>query len=855
MDEPQSDVRSQMAALRSLLAEIEARCAEAPLSGHAPDCALFARALESLHAVELALLRIQGQAGGRADGGERASLPEEGWFKEMAGVLPVGVMKLSLTGQIVYANDRLLDMFGVTRAELESGLFMWEFLSPGGQNRLSGAVEWLRSGGTLAPTIYRVHRKDGTRFAVEVIGAPTQNAPGRMTGFWGIVRDVSLELRERDMQEIRTRLRLSLASVSHLGRAMDLLLEASLALEGIDSGCVYVVGSEPRNSSVVSARGLSEEFVRFVEKRGVDPSHGRRGHLSLPTRSVKVGYEDLARMPDSTPRDEGLRSMLMVPLKQDEVPVALLVVGSHTEDDISGETQEALEAMVDQVTAVIARIKAEEDRRRAVERFEALFDTAPLALYVLDTEGRVLMWNEAATRMFGWDASEVLGQLPPFIDDTNREEFRENLRCALSASVEYRREFERRHRDGRMLNIRIYAAVLHDDRGAPSGLLAVTEDVTELKRAFEAKLRMGRLESLGALAGGIAHDFNNVLMIIAGNLSLAQMETDPEVRGQLLAEAQDATQRAVGLTSRLVTFAKGGAPVKEEVDLEAIITQVAERVLGGSNVQFELDLKASSRVEADPVQLREAIRSLVLNAKEAMPDGGVVRFFTEDVSEPDENPLVHISISDTGRGIPPELLERIFDPYFSTKSDNVGMGLAGAHSIITQHGGRISVESKSGVGSRFDIFLPASRPVKPGSRQEEVAVAGADGSCRVLVVDDEDMVRTLLVRMLERLGFSAVTCSSGEEAVQIYQDAIEAGQPFAAVITDLVMPAGMDGVKTAASLRAIDPKVKVIASSGYSDDPAMARCEDFGFSGAVRKPYTLDSLREALGRCGLESAD
>lgn len=851
MDELHSPVRSQIDTLRKILADIEAQCAEVPPAGRALDPGLLMRAMESLRGVEAGLLRIQQQEGGFVDG---RSLPEEAWFEEMARVLPVGVSKVSRDGEIVYANDRLLRMFGIARTDLEAGLSLWALISGADQSRLSADLERLRSGEVLEPTVYHVHRKDGAPFAVEVISAPTHDLLDNMTGFWGILRDVSEELREREMNRARIHLRLGLASVSDLGQAMDMLLQASLALEGVDCGCVHVKWSDQRDSCVMAAQGVSEDFIRFVERRAVDPTHGGRGPVPLPSRAISLTHEELSRMPDPAPRDEGLRSLVMLPLWQDDVPLALLIVGSHTADEISVETREALKDMVDQVTAVIARIKAEEGCRRAVERFEALFKTAPLALYVLDPGGRVLMWNEAATRMFGWEPSEVLGGLPPFIDDTNRDEFQENLQRALSGAVEYRREFERRRRDGRMLTIRIYAAVLHDDNGSPAGLLAIVEDVTELKRAAEAKLRMGRLESLGALAGGIAHDFNNVLMIISGNLSLAQMEPDPVVRSQLLTEAQDAAQRAVGLTSRLVTFAKGGAPVKEEVDLEAIINRVADRVLGGSGVRSELDLKASFRVDADPVQLREAIRSLVLNAKEAVPDGGVVRISTEDGVDPQGSPLVHIAISDTGQGIPPELMERIFDPYFSTKPAGVGMGLAGAHSIITQHGGSISVESRLGEGSCFHIFLPARSPQKPEVVEHGAATAKAAAG-RVLVVDDEELVRSLLLRMLERLGFSAVACSSGEEAVQTYRSAVETGQPFAAVITDLLMPAGMDGLKTAAALREIDPRVKVIVSSGYSDDAAVARYEDFGFSAAVKKPYTLDSLREALRSCGLEPAD
>jgi PAS domain S-box-containing protein len=845
MDEQHTDVLVQLEDIRNILADLRARCPVGHVQEQA-DSELPGSTNEGLEAVAAGLSRIETSLERRLT--EEFSRDNH-WFREMADFIPEGVLKLDGDGTVVYANDVLLQMFGLTRADLVAGLKMADFLALGEFERVQQTIALLAEGKAPQPSRYNACRIDGSALIIEALGSPTQDAAGRVMGFWGVIRDVTLEHLAEKRAVARTNLGVALGSVSDLEEAMRLVLDAAMCMEGVDSGCAYVAGPGAETFELVASRGLSDEFVRAVANRPTDLRHGLRAG-SFPTdRGLIITREDILRSPDSSSRDEDLHSLAMVPMWNEGHPVAMVVVSSHIEDEIPLGTRDALEGMIDQVTSTIARIRAEGARREAVETFEAVFQTVPLALYIMDPEGRLVMWNAAATRTFGWSESEVLGRPLPFVQEEKKEESRRLIDQAFQGGGLHGVEVERRRRDGSAVFIRLSSAVLHASNGHPIGTLTTAEDVTEKRLAEQTQQRLNRLESLGVLAGGIAHDFNNVLMGIMGNVSLARTEANPELRSELLYEAQDATRRAVSLTAQLLTFAKGGAPLKEAVELATLLKEVLDFALNGSAVRLDLDLRVTSPVEVDPGQVREVIQSLVINALEAMPGGGALKVETGDLTDANGARFVWIAISDTGVGIGPETMEHIFDPYFTTKPAGTGLGLAVAHSIVAQHGGKITVHSLPDEGTTFQVFLPASAVVEEASRRQGIGAPTVEKAIKVLIVDDEDMVRTILVRMLERLGYSGVPCASGEEAIRLFREAAGSGEPFDVVITDLTMPGGLGGVETTAALLEIDPNVLVVVSSGYSDDPAIARFRDYGFVASVKKPYTLDALRETLESC------
>ena len=378
------------------------------------------------------------------------------------------------------------------------------------------------------------------------------------------------------------------------------------------------------------------------------------------------------------------------------------------------------------------------------------------------------------------------------------------------------------------------------------------QEIAERERMESELSRVQKLESLGLLAGGIAHDFNNLLGAIMGNISLAMLDVDPENSAyQQLTKAERASFRAQELTRQLLTFSRGGAPVKKRITLPGIIAEAAGFSLRGSRVSHDLSIAADLwPVEADEGQLMQVFNNLLINADQAMPAGGIIRIAAGNITlGQDEVPslaagrYVTITVRDEGTGIPGDHLDKIFDPYFTTKQKGSGLGLAATYSIIRKHDGHITVASELGKGSVFHIYLPASEgEVAPPPRQEKFV----RGRGTILIMDDDEDMRKTTGDMLMRMGYTVDYAEEGTEAVAKYQQARGAGKPFAAVIMDLTIPGGMGGREAIGKLLEIDPAVRAIVSSGYSEDPVMADFRSYGFRGVAIKPYRIRELSEVV---------
>lgn len=519
--------------------------------------------------------------------------------------------------------------------------------------------------------------------------------------------------------------------------------------------------------------------------------------------------------------------------------------------------------------AVVAAIITVEDISERTQRAAELANEKELlavtlraitdGVVAIDGEGRVAMMNPAAEKITGCAAKAALGHPAHevFALAVSEEGHTSGVPVPLAEVLTGRLPMGARG-EGRLLSPcigdaeRIVAyslAPVRDVSSAVRGAALCFRDVTAQRAAEREHLRASKLDSIGILAGGIAHDFNNILTSLLAAASLAEAEAgDPAALAEYLSEIRAAALRARDLTQQLLTFSRGGQPVRETAALGALVRESVVFALHGSRVRGELDIPDDLyAVELDRGQLGQVINNLTINAVQAMPEGGVLRVSARNGSDEalGQGPSVTVTFADQGVGIAPEHLGKIFDPYFTTKQRGSGLGLATSYSIVKNHGGVLTVRSTLGKGTTFSLVLPASEQAAPAKPRVEALVRG---SGRVLVMDDEEPIRRVAVRMFERLGFEALAAPDGAEALAMLRAAEAEGRPFTLVVVDLTVPGGMGGVAMAAELRAAGTAATLVASSGYSTDPIMARFSEYGFDGVLKKPYTMPELSACLGQ-------
>ena len=490
--------------------------------------------------------------------------------------------------------------------------------------------------------------------------------------------------------------------------------------------------------------------------------------------------------------------------------------------------------------------------RESEERYRNLVELSTNAIYIA-IDGRYVFSNRAGVRLLGASVpEEIVGrEVLDFIHPAFIAAERERVRSLREDGFTPPAKEEKYVRlDGAVVDVDV-AAIPFTFQDRPA-ILILAHDITERKKLEEELEKNERFESIGLLAGGIAHDFNNLLSAILGNISLSKLLTPEDAESyHLLGEAENASLRARDLTRQLLTFARGGAPVKKSATVAELIKETCAFALRGSNVGCIFDIPARlPTVEVDAGQISQVVQNLVMNADQAMIEGGTITVLCEEVAG-EGLPLqlsgeryVRISIRDTGRGIHPDHLKRIFDPYFTTKQQGSGLGLTTAFSIIKKHDGCIVAESEMGKGSVFQIYLPASDA--PAGTPCAPAPAPFLGKGKVLFMDDEEAVRFLAGRTLRRMGFEVEFAKDGVQAVALYQEALEAGQRFCAVVMDLTIPGGMGGREAVLQLQKLDPELKAFVSSGYSDDPVMANPMSYGFCGVIPKPFLYEEMVAAL---------
>jgi PAS domain S-box-containing protein len=501
---------------------------------------------------------------------------------------------------------------------------------------------------------------------------------------------------------------------------------------------------------------------------------------------------------------------------------------------------------------ITERKRAEEERQKLVSLIENNSDFIGMS----SMEGQVFYLNNAGQQLVGLDSIDEVRKtyIQDYIMDEDHQKFQDEILSTVLQNGSWKDEFKLRHFKTEMpisVEMNIFL-IKESETGQPIAFAMLNRDITERKKMEGELIKAQKIESLGILAGGIAHDFNNILTGILGNITLAKAYVKPEDSvADRLTEAEKACLQAKDLTQQLLTFSRGGAPVKKTFSITELLKDSATFVLRGSSVQCEFSIPDDLwLVEVDEGQINQVISNLIINSAQAMPEGGTIKVqaentvvWTKDIPPLKNGRYLKISIEDKGIGIQEEHLRRIFDPYFTTKQRGSGLGLAVAYSIIKKHEGYIDVKSQLGVGTTFFIYLPASEHNIINEKKIDKIFKGVG---RILLMDDEDVVRHVVGEMLKHLGYNVEFAKDGAEAIKLYEIAKETGKPFDAVIMDLTVPGGIGGKEAINKLLEIDPNVKAIVSSGYSNDPVLSNYTEYGFCGGVAKPYKLEELGKTL---------
>ncbi len=554
-----------------------------------------------------------------------------------------------------------------------------------------------------------------------------------------------------------------------------------------------------------------------------------------------------------------VRKIILMPLADLQTSVTRHKQGQLPETVII-KAHDEIGRLATEFNAMTLAIKDREERiLEEKERLAVTLRSIGDAVIVTDVSGKITMINRVAEQHTGWSTEEAAGKPLSEVFHIINEKTRERcenpvakvLETGLTQGLANHTALIRK--DSTEIIIEDSAAPIRDKSSRVMGMVLVFRDMTERKRMEEELVKAEKLQSVGLLAGGLAHDFNNLLTAIVGNISMAKMFIhDKNKVIERLTDAETATKRATDLTYQLLTFAKGGSPVKKISSIVNIIRESAGFTLSGTNVAPEFVFSETPwSVDVDMGQMSQVFNNLIINAVQAMPDGGKIAFTVSNVAlSADELPpiregtYVKISLRDTGTGISKEHLSRIFDPYFTTKQRGSGLGLASAYSIVRNHDGYIVVESMLGKGTTFHIYLPASQASGDSIKPKEINIS--KGSGKILVMDDEKLIQDIAGEMLRSLGYRVELAKDGAEAIELYQKALDEHEPFDMVIMDLTIPGGMGGKEAIQKLRAIDPNIKAIVSSGYSNDPVMAEYEKYGFRGVVIKPYNLGTFSKSV---------
>ncbi len=747
---------------------------------------------------------------------EAALHESEKRYRDMTNLLPEGVYEIDMNGKFVYANEKALELSGYSQQDLSKGVEAVDVFIPDDRERVRTNIQRILKGKDIGPKEYTALRKDGSSYPV-LIHSTAIIRDGKAVGLRGIMVDITeRKSAEKALKESEDKYRslFELAPEAMVLMALDgTILDCNgIAAQLVNMSREKLVGKSLKDSDLTPRENVKDYWKLF--KKIV------RGEEKGP-------FEIAVRLPS---RGTVLYEVYPTLQYKDEMVYAVQIL----------------------LRDVTAAKELQNVLKNSATQWTTTFDAIGDAVCMLNAKGEIIRCNAAMLRLCDKSYKKIIGK-KCCVSIHNRSNPRKD--CPLKKMKKKKARVTEiiQTDNGRWLSSTA-DPIFHENKKL-AGVVLIVSDITEQKRLESELLKAQKLESLGILAGGIAHDFNNILLSIMGNIEISKIYTEgkSDIHDRL-SKAYNGLVRAKDLVQQLLTFSKGGAPVKKATSITDVIKDTTRFVLRGTKTHCEFNITGDIwPVEVDEGQISQVINNIIINAEQAMPDGGRIEIHVENTSIYADNTLaipkgeyVKISIRDHGIGIPQENITKIFDPYFTTKDKGSGLGLATSYSIIKKHNGHIDVDTKKGKGTTFTIYLLASKNIPlPAEIQSEKQDMGQG---RVLVMDDEAEIREVASEMLRHCGYDVMVARDGDEAFKLYTKEKKAGNPFDVIILDLTVPGGMGGMKVMELLRKADPDVKVIVSSGYANDPLMAQYKKHGFKGAIGKPYRMKELSDVIAR-------
>ena len=740
-------------------------------------------------------------------------------------------------GEFIDANTAALELFGYTKKEILKMHFQKLYVDPDEGYRLRKEMEEKDSVQNFET---RLCRKSDVEMDCILDMVCRRSDDGSILEYQGIIRDIS---------EAKCAQQALKASQQRLSQIINFLPDATFAIDL--EGKVITWNQAMENLSGIKA----QEMLGKGDYEYATPFYGER----RPVLINLVGK-----------RDKEIEKKYQFVKKEGESlvcetydclvkPGGFLWCKASFLYDQSGEVIGAIQSFRD----ITDRKVAEEALRESEEKYRNILKNIEDGYFEVDIAGNFTFFNESLGKILGYSKDELVGMNnSEYTDQENAKKLYAAFNTVhTTGKPDKGFDWEIIRKDGSKGYVEASVSLRKGSEDQPIGFRGIVRDITVQKKMLERLQKTKKLESLGVLAGGIAHDFNNLMSAVMGNISLARIEMKPGSKGfKNLVQAEKASIQTKELTARLITFSKGGEPIKETVSVGNLVKDSVTSLLKGSDINAEFSIPDGiSLTKVDKDQMKQSIHNIVTNAQEAVGEQGTINVSCENVNIGEKDTLtlkdgkyVKISIVDQGPGIPDKDLAKIFDPYFSTKEmgtqKGMGLGLSVSDSIVKKHDGIITVESELGTGTTFSIYLPASvkeiiesAPVKKPVPEISVTRGG-----KILVMDDEEVIRDVSNALLTHLGYNVGVAVEGVEVIEMYEKAMKSEKPFEAVILDLTNKVGMGGAEAMAKLLEIDSDVKAIVTTGYSSDPIMNKFREHGFRGALPKPFNLDHLKTAL---------